>query len=200
MRHGSIITAVLTIFFVLAAVQVPVHATQPEQALLNYEIISIDAKSWIITAKDTASGEIVKFRMPPAAFKGKTFAADLSKTKAGQGFSVRGPRNARLSNLVMQLTPARGQSPLKSRRIRPMRRAQGARLAWQIIHVNPDWVVTAKNQRNRKVIKFKVNPQAFIGFRFRANAKGIRKGEGFSLIAPNERAFTSACTLLELKK
>lgn len=195
MKRWSMITAVICMVTLCGI------GSAQAQELLNYEVLSIDANSWVVTAKDTASGEVVSFRLPPSTFKGKTFDADLANVKPGRNFAVRGPRNERLNNLVMQRTPSRGEDPMKMRpRKRMMQMAGGAQLGWVIEDVGQNWVVKARNKKNGKTMKFKVDPNSFKGFRFRANLKGIKKGEGFSIYAPNERSFSRACTLMELKQ
>lgn len=195
MKSWSITIAVLCMIFVFGTV--PARS----QDLLMYEVLSIEPGTWVVTAKETRSGEVVSFRLPPESFKGKTFDADLGDIKKGRRFSVRGPRNARLSNLVMHRTASRGDSPLKRRPRKPiMHMAGGTKLPWVIKEVAKDWMVTAFKMKSGETIKFKVDPNSFKGFRFRANIKGISKGQGFSLYAPNQGAITSACTLMEHRK
>ncbi|UCH93004.1 MAG: hypothetical protein JSV88_22310, partial [Candidatus Aminicenantes bacterium] len=68
------------------------------------------------------------------------------------------------------------------------------------MHVDPRrWIVTAKNRRTQKVAKFQAHPEAFTGFRFLANLRGIKKGEGFAIVTPNNQPMNNCCTLLEIK-
>jgi hypothetical protein len=174
----------------------------PQGELLEYEVKSVDARGWIVTAQEVATGNVVKFRLPPAVFKGQTFDADLASLKQGQRFSVRGPRNARLNNLIMKSPPGEG----KGQRLRRSRRAAlrispGQPLTWEILHVDArKWIVTARNRQTRKVIKFQAHPEAFAGFRFRANLRNIGQGKGFSIVTPNNVPMPNVCTLLELPK
>ncbi len=200
MRHWSSITVGLVVAFALLATAAFLQGAKPRNEMLEYEIISIDPQGWIVTARETATGNVVKFRLPPAVFKGQTFDANLDTPKPGNRFSVRGPRNARLNRLVMTKPLSRKLSTKRGPRIRrsvPMIKA----LTWEIVNVDaPRWIVTAKNRRTGKILKFKAHPEAFTGFRFRADIRSIGQGEGFSIVTPNERAMENACTLLELQK
>jgi hypothetical protein len=74
-------------------------------------------------------------------------------------------------------------------------------LAWEILHVDArKWIVKARNRKTHKTIKFKVQPESFKGFRFQANLRGIRKGEGFSIVTPNNVPINNNCKLLESSK
>jgi hypothetical protein len=68
------------------------------------------------------------------------------------------------------------------------------------MHVDPRrWIVTAKNRRTHKVAKFQAHPEAFTGFLFRANLRGIKKGQGFAIVTPNNQPINNVATLLEIK-
>jgi hypothetical protein len=186
----------------LAAMTVVVQGAAPPGEALEYKVLSINPENWVVTAKETATGNVVKFRLPPTVFKGKTFDADLGKLSKGQRFSVRGPRNARLNNLILE-KPVPGAGPPRrlGRRIDKLRAQPSAPLAWEILHVDArKWIVTAKNRQTQKVAKFQAHPEAFIGFLFRANLKGIKRGQGFAIVTPNNQPINNVCTLLELKK
>ncbi len=187
----------LFIFFALTAF---VHGGARGGELLEYEVISINPQSWVVTAKETASGNVVKFRLPPAVFKGKTFDADLGKVRRGRRFSVRGPRNARLDNLIME--GPLGKQPRMRKDGGPVRMVPSSRqLGWVIVNVDArQWIVTVRNRTTGKTAKFKGHPEAFRGFRFRANLRNIRKGKGFSIVTPNNRSMPNVCTLLEPPK
>jgi hypothetical protein len=74
-------------------------------------------------------------------------------------------------------------------------------MPWEILQVNPqEWIVTARNHRTRQTIKFRVHPETFNGFRFRANLRGIRQGQGFSIVTPNNLPMNDSCTLLKILK
>lgn len=185
------------IFFALTAV---VDAAGPRGELLDYEVISIEPGSWVVTAKETASGNVVKFRLPPTVFKGKSFDADLGSIQRGARFSVRGPRNARLNNLIMQ-GPSGKQPRMRKGRSPRLMTSPAAQLGWTIMHVDPrKWIVTAQNRTTGKVAKFQAHPEAFAGFRFRANLRNIRKGQGFSIVTPNNQPISNVCSLLEPPK
>lgn len=192
----------LSVFFaalILIWMSAPSAALAAPGDTLEYEVISIDPASWIVTAKETATGETVKFRLPTSVFHGQTFDADVESLQEGQRFSVKGPRNARLNNLVMD-SPGRiraGKSGLK----RPMMAPGRANLSWEIINVNAQsWIVKAKHRQTNKMLRFKVHPESFQGFRFKADLTGISKGQNFAIIAPNDFAMTDCASLLELQK
>jgi hypothetical protein len=204
MKRFSVITVILAAVFAFVAMAVFVHGVQPKGEVLEYEVISVAPQSWVVTAKETATGNVVKFRLPPAVFKGKTFAANLRSVKRGQRFSVQGPRNARLDQLIVEKGlpggPPRGRRNF-GKRVPGISGPAGRPLAWEIVHVDArKWVVTARNRRTHKVVKFQAHPEAFAGFRFRASLRGIRKGQGFSMVTPNNLPLNNIATLLERRK
>jgi hypothetical protein len=137
--------------------------------------------------------------MPPSVFKGQTFDANIEEIPKGQRFSVRGPRNARLNQLIVE-EPLPGGPPPGRLRQPKMRHRPSESLAWEILHVDArNWIVTAKNRRTNKVAKFQAHPEAFTGFLFHANLRGIQKGRGFAIVTPNNQPMNNVCTLLELK-
>jgi hypothetical protein len=74
-------------------------------------------------------------------------------------------------------------------------------MPWKILHVDARrWIVTAQNRQSHKIIKFRVKPESFTGFRFHANLRGLSKGEGFSIVTPNNVPINNNCTLLESSK
>jgi hypothetical protein len=205
MKRQSAITIVWVAVFAFAAMTVWMQAGTPKGEILEYEVISIDPGNWVVTAKETATGNVVKFRLPPSVFKGKTFDFDANQgtLKPGKRFSVRGQMNARLNQLIMENSVPRGQSPLRGRRAsRAKFRVQtGKVMGWEILHVDArNWVVTAQNRQNRKIAKIQVHPEAFTGFRFKANLRNIRKGQGFSIVTPNNLPMRNCCTIKELQK
>ncbi len=200
MGRRATITIGLVATLAFAAMAVWMQGSKPKGEVLEYKVVSIEPRGWVVTAEETATGNIVKFRLPPAAFKGKTFDANLEALKAGQRFSVKGQRNARLSKLIMERPLAKGPQKGRGRRAK-LGVSLSEPLAWEILHVDARrWIVTARNRRSHRTIKFKVQPESFTGFRFRANLRGIRKGEGFSIVAPNELPISNNCTLLESSK
>lgn len=202
MKQWSFITVISVAVVVFFGMTAFAAGSTPEGELLEYEVKAVDAQGWVVTAQEVATGNVVKFRLPPAAFKGQTFDANLASLRQGERFSVRGPRNARLNNLVMESSPAEGKGPqLKQGRGAGLRVLPGRPLTWEILHVDArKWIVTARNRQTHKIIKFQAHPEAFAGFRFRANLRNIGKGKGFSIVTPNNAPMMNVCTLLELPK
>jgi hypothetical protein len=187
----------------LAAMTVLVQGAMPPGEELEYKVLSINPENWVVTAQETATGNVVKFRLPPSVFKGKTFDADLGSIHKGQRFSARGPRNARLNQLIMEKAlPGEGPMRVRGKRAKLRSRLSASTpLTWEILHVDPrKWIVTAKNRRTHKVAKFQAHPEAFTGFLFKANLRGIKKGRGFSIVTPNNQPLNNIATLLEVEK
>lgn len=198
MRQRFAIMIGLFAVLALAAMTVLVQGSMPPGEDLEYNVMSIDPKGWVVTARETATGNVVKFRLPPTVFKGQTFDADLGAVQKGQRFSVRGPRNARLDRLIVE-KPLPGGPPLGRGRTK-FEGVRGESLSWEILHVDArKWIVTAKNRQTHKVAKFQAHPEAFTGFIFRANLRGIKKGRGFAIVTPNNQPMNNVCTLLEIK-
>jgi len=203
MRRPTNIIRIFILLFTASVMGGVFCQAVPGNKVLDYKVLAIDTATWIVTAQEIETGNVVKFRMPPTLFKGQTFNAAINGVKPGQRFVARGPKNARLNRLVIENPlPQESRGP-RTQRMRPGKRARlnipfPKPLGWEILNVNPQqWVVTAKNRVNNRVIKFKVNPEGFIGFRFRANLRGVVKGKGFSIVAPNDVPFSNMCTLLE---
>jgi hypothetical protein len=198
MRQRFAIMIVLFAVLALGAMTVLVQGSMPPGEELEYKVMSIDPQGWVVTAQETATGNVVKFRLPPMVFKGQTFDADLGAVQKGQRFSVRGPRNARLDRLIVE-KPLPGGPPQGRGRTK-FEGVEGESLSWEILHVDArKWIVTAKNRQTHKVAKFQAHPEAFTGFIFRANLRGIQKGRGFAIVTPNNQPMNNVCTLLEIK-
>lgn len=209
MKNRSTIMAGMMAAIIFAAMVLVVQGVTPKDELLEYEVISIEVKGWVVTARETASGNEVKFKLPPAVFKGKTFNFNLANVKPGQRFSVKAPRNAQLTQLIVK-------QPLKSMAGRP--ESQGGKrgmmeeptlppppgeppMPWEILNVDGGkWIVTAMNRRTQQKVKFKVHPETFTGFRFQARLRGINEGQGFSIVTPNNMPLNESCTLLKVLK
>ncbi len=196
----------LVVFWLVVAVLVlfggqALYSQMPPE-LLDYEVMSINSNGWVITAKELATGEVVKFKLPPAVLKGQTFNFDVRKANLGKPLTIRGHRNAQLNRMKIQkgLPMTRKSARMMKTPLKPKPILAGRPLPWSVLLIDAkNWVVTAKNSRTNKVAKFKVHPQAFKGFRFRANLRGIRQGQGFKMIAPNSLPMKNICTLLEMK-
>jgi hypothetical protein len=163
---------------------------------LDYVITALNPLTWVVTARATATGETVQFRLHPSAFKGQTFDADLEGIAPGQKFRVRGPKNAVIGNAIVEQPAskagAKGQGQAMRKTPPPSQR-----LAWEIIDVNAaESTMTARNRGNRTIV-FKVDPKSFIGFRFSADLAGLEKGNGFTIIAPNLDPISENCVLIK---
>ena len=203
MKQRFVIMIGLFAVLALAAMTVLVQGAMPPGEELEYKVLSINPENWVVTAQETATGNVVKFRLPPSVFKGKTFDADLGSIQKGQRFSARGPRNARLNELIMEKgLPGEGPMRVRGKRAKLRSRLSASPpLTWEILHVDPrKWIVTAKNRRTHKVLKFQAHPEAFTGFLFKANLRGIKKGRGFSIVTPNNQPLNNVATLLEVEK
>ncbi len=200
MRRCSTIMLGLTAVFAFFVMTAAVQGARPQGDVLEYAVISIEPQGWVVTARETASGDVVKFRLPPAVFKGQTFDANIDELNAGQRFSVRGPRGVRLGQLVVEDPLPPGPPP--GRGLKPQPGGQsGETLTWEIVHVDARrWIVTARNRQSHRTAKFRVHPDSFNGFRFLASLRGINKGQGFSIVTPNDVAMADCCTLLEILK
>lgn len=199
MKQRFLIMIGLFAVLVLAAMTVLLQGGVPAGEELEYKVMSIDPQGWIVTAQETATGNVVKFRLPPSVFKGQTFDANIETLQKGQSFSVQGPKNVRLDQLILE-DPLPGGPPPGQGRGAKLRSQSSSPLTWEILHVDArNWIVTAKNRRTNKVAKFQTHPDAFNGFLFHANLRGIQKGQGFAIVAPNNQPMNNVCTLLELK-
>ena len=199
MRKRSMIAIIFFAALAFTGMSIGLKGGHTQDKVLEYEVISVEPSNWIVTARENESGEVMKFRLPPSVFKGKTFDANLVKVQPGQRFSVKGSRNARLNELIIE-KPLPGPKPGRG----SLSRLSGENeelLAWEILHVDAKtWIVTSKNRQTHKIAKFRVHPEAFNGFRFKANIRGIEKGKGFSILTPNYMPMNNVATLLEIKK
>lgn len=195
----SLVLIVFVTLLSLVMMTTGLEAAKPGQGMLEYKVKAIDANNWVITATETKSGNEVKFRLPPSVFKGQTFDAEVQSMKRGQRFSVKGPRNAQLGNMVVE-KPLPGNRPGGMALPKGLRPAPTSPLTWEILNVNPrKWVVSAKNRRSGKVMRFQVHPEALIGFVFKADLRGVKKGQGFAMVTPNDVLMSNCCTFMNLK-
>jgi hypothetical protein len=58
------------------------------------------------------------------------------------------------------------------------------------------WVVTARERSGGRTVRFRVDPQSFIGYEFRADVRDLRQGQGFGLVGVNAVPLSKCCTLL----
>ena len=197
---------------------------------VTFEVQSIDPESWVVTARDLESGESFSFRLPPDAFRGQRFRADLGSAGLGRKLSVQAPGQVRLDKAVIERPIAAGRGPAGSFEARPRDgRDQapsgpsaygrpsdrqgpadyvGAPEApgrpggpgsgpaeYEVVSVDErSWTVQARGL-DGKVVSLEIDPQAFVGYRFRASVKELRSGQGFELLATNEQPLANCCTV-----
>lgn len=201
MKTKSILRVILSAWFVLSVFAVLATDEKGKNEIIEYEVLSIDQQNWIVSAKEVGTENEIKFRMPPEIFKGQTFDADFANGKLGQRFSIRGSKNAKLNNLIMERPIIKG----KTRFMRSIANnetvpAPDGGLGWQIENVDSkNWIVTSRNRFTNQVVQLQVHPDSFIGFRFKADLRSIQRGQGFSIFTPNELPMNNCCTLLKLK-
>ncbi|MEZ5332433.1 MAG: hypothetical protein R2991_10360 [Thermoanaerobaculia bacterium] len=180
---------------------------------MDLEIVSVDARTWGVVARDPASGRELRFQTTPDSFVGKRFQADLSRSRAGARVSVSGAPDAQIAGLVAAdafegaapeavsrapLGEAPPRMPVRpDRRPPPPGSAQGGGQEFEIVSVTRDFVVTARNVESAAQVKLRVDPQAFHGYRLRSEALALRRGDGFAVDAPNEAPIADCCVLLE---
>jgi hypothetical protein len=163
--------------------------------VLEYEITALNPLTWVIAAKEVATGEILQFRLPPTVFKGHTFDADLEGVSPGQKFRVRGPKNAVIENAIVEKPTNRAGGQGRGQVVRK-KPAAPPRLGWEIIEVNAaELTITARNRSNRTIV-FKVEPKSFIGYRFTADLAGVEKGGAFTIVSPNLSPLSESCVLI----
>lgn len=208
-RQMARIGAAAAALLVFAAV--PSRAAEEE--MIDFEVVSIDSRSWVVTARDVDSGETFRFKVPPKVFEGQRFTADLGSVGAGQALTVEAPRDVRLDKLVVEAPmgslsgrpSSDGDREMRrpATRPRPPREPGPPGLAtgpagmaeYRVEAVDSrTWTVTAVGPEGSRV-QLAVDPEKFEGYRFRASAGSLRRGQGFSLFAGNESPLRDCCTL-----
>lgn len=201
----------------------PATAQRPSQGQVAYRVTDVDARSWIVSARNLETGHEVKFRLNPQAFIRKTFHADLAGRHAGEGFSVTAPKGEPLAGCCEMAQGAGGGPPEPGTRIgtgaatrpeagasrspggpsfgRPTPPGPGgsstAGGGWEIASVDRQgWVITARERSGGRTVRFRVDPQSFIGYEFRADVHDLRQGQGFGLVGVNAVPLSKCCTLL----
>ncbi|MCP4203957.1 MAG: hypothetical protein GY769_18725 [bacterium] len=197
--------------------------------MLDFEVVSVDPRQWIVSARDVESRDEFQFRMPPQSFQGQRFTVDLSAARAGQPIEVRGQSNVKIDELVVDAPLGMsgvggGADGEKGRPRRPdysrdpgrrppsapdyaprpprapsddgFKAERGGPMEYRVESFDPQgWVVTARGS-DGSTIKLKVDPDAFVGYRFRAPVRNLRRGQGFTILALNQRPIEDCCTLV----
>lgn len=205
----TLATAALTVFTALPPRATAEQVGRSPRDEVTYRVVAVHPQSWVVTAEDTETGKSVHFKLNPRAFQGKRFHADLGDRRAGGRFSAVAPRNEPLSNCC-EMAGTEGGSPGRSPRSAPPTRPMPPSHTpppppgqstgsgdLEILSVDPgSWVVTARDSGSGETVRFEVDPQAFVGFEFRADLRSLRRGQGFSLMALNNAPLDRCCTLL----
>ena len=123
-RHQTItylaLAATLLVTFGSAALAQPGRGGDQ----VRFEVQSVDRETWVVTARDLASGETFSFRLPPEAFRGQKFEADLAQATVGRKISVQAPPGVRMRQAVVERPVGAVGGGLESppgRRARPYR-------------------------------------------------------------------------------
>ncbi len=89
---------------------------------------------------------------------------------------------------------ARSGPRAPGRQVHPGRRASGP-MEYQVISVDSrTWQVQARGS-DGSTVTLAVDPQVFVGYRFRAAVENLRAGQGFELLATNDRPLDNCCTV-----
>ncbi|MBN1337357.1 MAG: hypothetical protein JXB39_15470 [Deltaproteobacteria bacterium] len=168
-------------------------APSPARAddLVQYEVTNV-SDNWMVTATELGSGNVVKFKVRAATFKGQTFEADIDEASAGRSFSAKGPRNATIeaSSLESGRPGKKGKAASAG--------SKGADKDWEIVSVDTNkWIVTARKGKGGPLVHFEVQPSAFVGYRFYADLKGVGQGQGFKIVAPNDSSVRNCCRIVD---
>jgi len=58
-------------------------------------------------------------------------------------------------------------------------------------------VVTARESGGASTVRFRVDPQSFVGYEFRADLRDLRQGQGFELLGINAVPLSQCCVLMQ---
>jgi hypothetical protein len=186
----------------------------------EFEVVSVEAGQWTVVAREVETGEEFQFRMPPQTFRGQMFSADLSGIGAGQPVDAQGQPEVNLDQAATLQTELgqgggglggsrgaggmRRQAPprtdFSSRNPYPRAGGEGGPgggpMQYRIESVDPDrWTVSARGG-DGSTIELKVEPGAFVGYRFKAPVRSLRAGDGFAILALNQKPIEGCCTLV----
>jgi hypothetical protein len=185
---------------------------------LEFEVVSVDPANWTVAARDVQSGEEFQFRVPPQSFTGQRFMADLGSATAGQPVDVQGEPDAQLERLMVEsplgvtrrgTTAGPGSRPVPGRgsppgadygrpdpRTQPGSPSQGPMQYRVEAFDSTTWIATARGPDN-SVVKLKIDPETFVGYRFKARVRSLQRGQGFPLLAMNQNPIRRCCTLVQ---
>lgn len=209
---GFVLVCLLAVFVGSAAE----GQARPQEQVV-YRISSVDPNSWVVTAEEQQTGSRVRFKLNPRAFVNKRFRADLRGRGQGQRFSVVAPRNEPLPGCcefgggppgdTPSRRPSTSRPSAEGRRPGAPSGGPGAPSAgpgassggseFEIVEVDQrTWIVTATEMGSGQTVQFRVDPQTFVGYEFRANLRELHQGQGFGLIGLNASPLSDCCTLL----
>lgn len=163
----------------------------------EYEIVSIDPGSWLVTARGNG-GDTLSFRMHPSVFQGRCFHANLTGVREGGRFSVVGPPGERFDRLEAESAPGNRPGQGVARGPRPSRRPSTRGMQnYCITAVDASEQTATAESKSGETIRFRIDVSSFRGYRFRVPTPAeLVAGGRFSLAAPNE-APVRCCTLIE---
>jgi hypothetical protein len=199
MKSKAIMQLALSGWLIVGASAILFADEKSKNEMIEYEVLAVDPQSWIVRAKEVDTEKEVKFRLPPEVFEGQTFDADFARNRIGQRFSVRGSKNTKLNDLIMEIPISEGENASKQFAAKSeMAPPAGAALSWLIEKVDGKrWIVKSRNRVTNQIVKLRVHPESFVGFHFKASLRNIRKGQGFTIFAPNDMPMNNCCTLLK---
>lgn len=204
----------------------PGYDTPDDGESLEFEVVSVMRQNLMVVARDLESGDEFRFRIPPNAFRGQEFTANLAASEAGRKVSVRGTRNARLEELELEAPlglsrsgdqrggmgrPEGGRGferPSqwsarppggKSRDRYQLDRTEsrgGGDMKYRVESFDPTTWIATARGADGSQVRLQIDPQAFEGFRFRAPVRRLRKGQGFALLALNQEPIENCCTVV----
>lgn len=186
----------------------------------EFEVVSVEPGQWTVVARDLQTGEEFRFRIPPQSFRGQVFSADLANAAEGQRIDAQGQPQATIEQATMQTPLGQGEGGSSGRmpgregmrRQAPPRTDFGSRnpyprgggpgdgggpMQYRVESFDQSsWVVSARGG-DGSMVELKIDPNAFVGYRFKAPVRSLRSGEGFAILALNQKPIEGCCTVVE---
>ncbi len=178
-----------------AAVTISVWSYLPEAG--EYQIVSIDPSSWLVTAR-SENGNTLAFHMHPSVFRGRCFQANLRGVTEGGRFSMVGPPRERFDRLQAKAVTRQG-APADEKRTRGRNQRPSTRgmQRYCVTDVDAERQTAHAESQSGEKIRFKIDVTSFRGYRFQVpSVVDLARGERFSLTTPNSVP-VRCCTLEE---